>query len=188
MAQSVVDCCNSALQKVGSRGILSLTEDGREARACRKAFDSNRRAELRTHAWKFSIKRVVLAPDSAAPAFDYLYQFTLPADCVRVLFPQDPTLDWVVEGRAILTSMGGGVLNLRYISDVEDATLWDPAFYDMVAISLALDLVETLTTSTGKKQLLEKDYEDALNAAKKVNAFETLPAAPSDSSFVTVRY
>lgn len=188
MAQSVVDCCNLALQKVGSRGIMSLTEDSREARACRKAFDSNRRAELRKHPWKFAIKRIVLAPDSAAPAFDYLYRFTLPSDCVRVLFPRDYTLDWVVEGRSILTNFGGGVLNLRYISDIEDATLWDPAFYDMVAISLALDLVETLTTSTGKKQLLEEDYEDAVTEAKKANAFEMLPAAPSDSSFVTVRY
>ena len=188
MAQSVVDCCNSALQKVGSRGIMSLTEDSREARACRKAFDSNRRAELRKHPWKFAIKRVVLAPDSDTPAFDYLYQFTLPADCVRILFPQDWTTDWAVEGRKILTNYGGGILNLRYVADIEDCTLWDAAFYDMVAISLALDLVEQLTTSTGKKQLLEKDYEDARSEAKRMNAFETLPATPSDSSFVTVRY
>lgn len=188
MAQSVVDCCNSALQKIGARGVMSLTEDSREARACRKAFDSNRRAELRKHIWKFAIKRAVLAPDVDAPAFDYLYKFTLPVDCVRVLFPQDGTLDWAVEGRSILTSQGGGVLNLRYVADIDDATLWDAAFYDMVAISMSLDLVETITTSTGKKQLLEQEYREARDEAKKANAFEMLPAAPSDSSFVTVRY
>ena len=104
MAQSVIDICNSALQRVGATTILSLSDNSPEARACSVAYDSNRRDELRKHRWNFATQRAVLAPDSTAPAFDFDYAFTLPSDCLRVIRPNTYDLDWVVEGRKILTN------------------------------------------------------------------------------------
>lgn len=187
MAQSAVDACNSALQKVGAASIMNLTDNSREARQCSIAFDSNRRSELRRHRWNFSIKRAVLAPDADAPAFDYGYQFTLPSDCLRVLMPANSDLDWVVEGRKLLTN-DGAVLNLRYIADITDVTQWDPAFYDAFCVSLAIDICEALTTSTGKKNALDREYEAVIADARKVNAFEQSPAYGPDDSFITSRY
>ena len=104
MSQSAIDCCNSALQKVGAASITSFLDNSREARACNLAYDSSRRAELRKHYWNFATKRAVLAPDATAPAFDFSYQFTMPTDCLRVQLPNDPNLDWKIEGRKILTN------------------------------------------------------------------------------------
>jgi len=104
MAQSVVDICNSALSLVGAASIMSLTDNSKEARICNLQYDSNRRDELRKHYWNFAIKRVALAPDAQAPAFDFAYQFTLPSDCLRIVIPNDAYLDWVLEGRKILTN------------------------------------------------------------------------------------
>ena len=56
MAQSAVDICNSALQKLGAASILSFQDNSREARQCNIAYDSNRRSELRKHDWNFAIK------------------------------------------------------------------------------------------------------------------------------------
>lgn len=186
MAQTVVDCCNSALQRVGATTILSLSDNSPEARACSVAYDSNRRDELRKHPWNFAVKRVVLAPDSAAPAFDYKYAFTLPSDCLRVLRPATANLDWVIEGRKILTNETT-TLNLRYISDVDDAALWDSSFYNVIAAALALDIVERLTQSNVKKSNLAEDYKDAVRMARRMNAFEAGPVEAAEDGWYLAR-
>lgn len=181
MAQSAVDCCNSALQKLGANSIMSFTDNSLEARQCNIAFDSNRRSELRKHRWNFATKRAVLAPESEAPSFDYLYQFALPADCLRVILPTDTTVDWVVEGKKILTN-GGATLYLRYTSDITDVTQWDANFYDLVSIALAMDLCEKITNSPAKLGRLQEDYRMAVAEARRNNAFEQIPSeGPQDS-------
>jgi hypothetical protein len=187
MAQSAVDACNSALQRVGAASILSLTDNSPEARACALAYDSNRRDELRKHSWNFTIKRAVLSPDTTAPAFDYLYAFTLPTDCLRVLRPPTSDLDWQIEGRKILTN-DGAVLNLRYLADVEDTTQWDASFYNVMAASLAVDICEKLTQSNTKKQQLNTEYKEAVADARKVDAFEGGPQDAADDDWWNARY
>lgn len=187
MSQSAVDCCNSALQRVGAASILSLSDNSPEARACALAYDSNRRDELRKHRWNFAIKRAVLGPDTAAPAFDFLYAFTLPTDCLRVLRPATSNLDWQIEGRKILTN-DGKVVNLRYLADIEDATQWDASFYNVMSASLAIDICEKLTQSNTKKQQLSTDYKEAVADARKVDAFEGGPEDAADDTWWTVRY
>lgn len=183
MAQSVVDICNSALQRVGAASITSLADNSPEAKACNLAYDSNRRDELRKHPWNFAVKRAVLAPDATAPAFGFLYAFTLPTDCLRVLRPATYQLDWQIEGRKILTN-DGAVLNLRYIADITDAAQFDSSFYNVLSAALALDVVEKLTQSSTKKQALQGDYSGAVSMAKKVDAFESGPEDAVDDSWI----
>ena len=193
MSQSQTDSCNSALQRVGAATIMDITDNSREARACAVAYDSTRKAELRKRKWRFALKRVTLAPDTTSPNFEYQYAFTLPSDCLRIVLPADnPDLYWSLEGRKILTNytqspfLGAGfqpaatgpALFLRYIADIEDTTQWDPAFYEMFAIKLATAICEPLTQSNQKKGGLIAEYKEALMAAAKAQAFETLPADP----------
>lgn len=187
MAQTAVDCCNSALQRVGATTILSLSDNTPEARACQIAYDSNRRDELRRHKWNFAIKRAVLAPDTEPPAFDYEYAFTLPTDCLRVLRPNTPDLDWQIEGRKILTN-DSNILRLRYLADIEDTAQWDGSFYNVVAAALAVDLVERLTQSNVKRRDLMADYDAAVKMAKRVNAFEAGPEDSAEDGWWLVRY
>lgn len=186
MPQTVVDCCNSALQRVGATTIASLLDNTPEARACSVAFDSNRRDELRKHPWNFAVTRAVLAPDATAPVFDYRYQFTLPSLCLRVLRPATSNLDWVIEGRKILTN-DGSALYLRYIQDVEDAGQWDAAFYNVLAAALAVDIVERLTQSNVKKDMLLRQYEDAVRVARRMNAFEAGPKDAAEDNWLLAR-
>lgn len=186
MAQSAVDCCNGALQKVGETPIMSLSDDLPQARRCALAYDGCRRSELRKHRWNFAIKRASLAPDADAPAFDYAYQFTLPVDCLRVLFPTDATNDWVVEGRKILTN-AGAVLNLRYVYDATDPTRWDALFYELMSVSIALQIMESTTGSNSKKDRLDAEYKGLLAEAKKINAIEQVPMESPEDGYWTAR-
>lgn len=186
MPQTQIDCCNSALQRVGATTITSLTDNSPEARACVVAYDSNRRSELRKYNWNFAVTRVILTPDTVAPLFDYEYAFTLPTDCLRVLRPNDVDLDWKIEGRKILSN-DGATLNLRYVADVTNEALFDSTFYDVVSAALAVDLCERLTQSNTKKQLLMAEYKDLVNMARRVNAIETGPQVAPDDAWWTVR-
>jgi hypothetical protein len=198
VAQSIVDICNSALQRVGAATILSLSDNSREARACSVQYDSNRRDELRRHAWNFAIKRTTLAPDVTAPTFEFTYAFTLPSDCLRVILPSDSTLDWVIEGRKILTNSVNspatlsttsttGALGLRYVADIEDVSQFDPAFYSILAISLAIDLCEVLTTSNQKKNALNEEYKQGIREARGIDAIEKLPGTSPDDGLILAR-
>jgi hypothetical protein len=198
MSQSIVDVCNNALQYLGAARILSLADNSREARACNVAYDSNRRAELRKHPWNFAKTRVVLAADTTAPAFGYTYAFTLPSDCLKVIIPKDESLDWQIEGRKILTNWmntpyggaesTGASLSLLYIRDEQDTAQWDSTFFDMLALSMALDMCDDLTQSNTKKQLLSQQYVDARAEARAANAYENMAHQSSDPSWIGVRF
>ena len=187
MAQSVVDICNKALQRVGAASITSIADNSREARACAKAYDVCRRDELRKHVWNFAISRAALAADTTAPAFGKAYRFALPADCLRVLLPGGMPIDWVLEGRTILSG-NGGPLYLRYVADVTDCTMFDASFYAGLALSIAIDICEPVTQSNTKKQELMSEYKDAMSSARRTDAFESLPAEAVVDAWWLARY
>ena len=186
--QTETGAANVALQRLGEPAISSFDTDGSATgRRIRLAFPVTRRNELRKHTWNFSVKRIVLAPDAEAPAFDYTYQFTLPADFLRLVADPDPDADWVFEGGKILSN-DSNVLYLRYVADIEAPGSWDSAFYNAFICALAADLSEIFTSSPGKHQMMVQDYEMAIKQARKANAFEKRPTEIPDQSFLRVRY
>lgn len=193
-----VDVCNLALQKLGAKRIASLTEDSRNARSCNNLYAQVRDAELRAHPWSFAIGRAILAPDATGPAFDYLYQFTLPTDCLRPLPPNDNDLDWKVEGRKILTSVVRGsailpatvstsspVMALIYIRRITDPTLFDAIFVEAFAAMLGYEMCEEITQSNTKKNDLMENYKYWIGEARKANAFENLQGEPPVDTWIT---
>src|SRR5262245_34886808 len=85
MVASVVNICSNALLSLGAQPINDLAEDSDRARLAANLWEPVRDYVLRRHTWNCAVKRVALAPDVAAPAFDYAFQFTLPPDFMRLL-------------------------------------------------------------------------------------------------------
>jgi hypothetical protein len=187
MAQTAVDICNSALQRVGATTISSLSDTSPEAKACNVVYDSNRRDELRKYKWNFAITRAVLNVAATAPAFGYAYRYALPADCLRVLRSNDYDLDWQIEAGYILTNNDATTINLRYIKDITDPALFDSSFYNVIAVALAIDINERLTQSNTKRDLLMREYREALMDARRVNAFEAGPVEMPDDGWLIAR-
>ncbi len=187
---SDVDICNFALQKLGAEPIVSLTQDSENARSCNRVFTHLRDAELRAHPWNFAIKRAQLAADSTAPAFGFATAYTLPSDFLRLLPPDvqfNPNdLDWQIEGRKILTD-DSGALDIRYIYRVEDTNDFDDLFVEALACRIAAELCEKITQSNSKAQMIREDYTTAMRTARKMNAFENIPAEPPTDTWITSR-
>ena len=166
---SEVGICNRALQRVGAARITSLADDNKNARACNAAYEPLRDAALRAHPWSFAISRAALAADVTAPVGDgdelRSYRYPWPTDALRILLPKDGGVDWIVEGRYILSDWTAP-LYVRYI---------------------AQEICEELTQSNNKKASAQQDMAAIVAEARRTNAIERLPASPPDGSWDTVR-
>ena len=190
MATSEVSICNLALQKLGTRRIVSLSEDSVEAREVAACYEQQRDNELRKYLWKFAKKRVVLGASAVIPAFTYALAFPLPADCLRVIKPVRVGLDWSIEqhdGALALLTNDGDSIEFRYIARVTDPTLFDPSFIEMLACKIAWHTCEKITQSNTKKQALNQEYLDAKAEARRTNAFELAPQEEPEDTWLTAR-
>lgn len=187
---SDVEICNRALQRLGDSRIVLLTDDTKRARACNAAYAVLRDRTLRAHPWNFAIVRASLPADAIAPVHGPINQFTLPADCLRLLQP-DPwrnmiALDWQIEGRKITTNETAPLL-VRYISRVTDPNLMDVLYREALACVIAFEICEEITQSNTKKESIRLDLRAIIAEAKLTNAIENNPADPPDDPWITAR-
>lgn len=190
MSTSLVGLYNHALQILGATRVVAPDQDTKNARECNACYEILRDRELRNHNWNFAIKRVVLAPLAAAPAFDFSYAFVLPSDFLRALPPNDADLDWAFEiqdGARVLLTNRGSVLNLRYVFAQTDTARFDPLFVDALAAKMAEHMCEAITQSNTKIQNAIERYEKAIAEAKRVNSIENISSEPPEDTWVTCR-
>jgi hypothetical protein len=192
MATTLLAVCNRALSKIGAPRINALSEGTPSALAFGACFPTVPDWVRRAYRWRFALKRVVLAEADAVPAFGYGWSFTLPADCLAIA-PEEDAADWTVEGRSLLTSEPPP-LRLRYIAQTTDASLWDPAFAEVLACRISLEVQPELAPLRSEASL-QAAYKQAVSLAIRSDAIElpilrartaqTLPA--SDDPWLTAR-
>ena len=131
---SALDICNAALSKIGEAPLDALiANESTASRLCVLHYHPARRETLCMARWTFAATQTTLdsvsaqAPNSLTP-----YQFTLPADCLRVLDVE--CSEWKMQGRRIHASCAP--LSLSYIADIENADQFDPLFMDALATRL----------------------------------------------------
>ena len=90
---SVIDLCNSALDKVGQGAITSLSDGTKSAKLCNRNWPLVRDRVLRSHPWNFAVKRTTLAASETAPDWGYTAKFPIPTDCLRILEVRDLSTD-----------------------------------------------------------------------------------------------
>lgn len=193
---SEVSICNRALQKLGAARITALADASVNARACNAAYTEVRDAVLRAHAWRFAIKRAILAPSATAPVHTYSYALPMPADCLRLLSvsESDPTgyidqvgeyVEWQVEGDSVLSN--SNIAYIRYVAQVADPNQMDSLFREVLACRLALEMCEELTQSNSKLQGINEQLKMALTDARRNNAFERRSETPRTDSWILAR-
>lgn len=187
---SEVDICNRALQKLGAKRIVDLTENSVNARACNVAYAAVRDAELEDHYWNFSIERADLAADATAPTWGRANAFELPSDFIKLApdYPEDNfnAKDWQIEGQKILTD-DSAPLYIRYVKRVTDPNVMTSLFREALSTRLAAELCEELTQSNTKKDALKDDYNRIIARAKKSNAFQNISVQPATDTWITER-
>ena len=161
--ESKTAICNVALARIGEQIIAALTDANDRARYCNVLYDSTRQAVLRDHEWNSATKRVRLAQLVDAPAFEYDYQYQLPADFICVSRTEYLDEDFRIEGRVLLTD--SDELNLVYIYDLQDVMTMDVLLRQAIAARLAWELVQKLKSNETLRQLLWAEYRAIVDDA-----------------------
>jgi hypothetical protein len=203
---------NRALQIVGYQPISSIQENSRGAKAMNRAYQPVLYSELRKNYWNFATVRASLPQAAVGPTFGPSNYFPLPPDFLCIAPPDQtfgvggignligngilsgspiitgsPITDWLIEGNQIASNQAGP-LNIRYISNAVTESMFDPCFDEAFSAALATMCCEELTQSNTKLAACAKIYEDAIETAKKRNAFDGRPIQPPTDSFVIARF
>lgn len=172
-----VDICNSALIKLGAERINSLNDDNKRARLCKEQYEKVKLRLLRSHPWKFAIKRTLLSPVSTTLEFGTHNVFLQPEDCIRIVGIMSDydtrkyTTRWhKVEGRNIMYELD--TLNLKYISKTTPEAYFDEDFKEALACSLAHDLCYAITQSGNMKSELFKECDFWVSQARSHGSME----------------
>ena len=167
---SVVGICNGALNQLGGTTILSLTEDSKNARLCNSRYTQVRDALFRTHPWNCLQKRIAVAADVATPAWGFSYQYTLPADCLRLLRILDYDSNYKVEGRKILSNSSG--MKILYVARVTDPNEYDELLRETLSASLGADIAFGVTSNNQTAKNMYELFKDKLRDARFVDSTE----------------
>lgn len=183
-----VSIASNALLMLGAQPINDFNEDSDRARLASNLYEPARDLLLRSHPWNCAIKRVVLSPDTDAPAFGYSYQFTLPGDWLRTLSVGDygNEIDYRIEGRKILAD--DSVLKLRYIFRNDQESTWDTMLIDAMTKTMSATMAYAITQSTSKEELEFKKLEMALKQARAVDGQEDPPETLGDFRLLASRH
>tara|TARA_R110000822_G_scaffold6141_1_gene25680 strand:+ start:3080 stop:3661 length:582 start_codon:yes stop_codon:yes gene_type:complete len=167
---SIVDICNGALNQLGASTIISLTEDSKNARLCNARYIQVRDSLFRSHPWNCLQKRIQLASDTATPAWGFSYQFTLPADCLRVLRIEDYDSDYKIEGRKVVSNVD--TMKILYVARIEDPNEYDEILRETLTAALGADIGYAITSSNPVTQNMYKLFQEKLREARFVDATE----------------
>lgn len=182
-----VDICNAALNLIGAEPIQSFQDRTANARRCSAIYDQSRVAVLRLHPFNCAIKRIQLAPLSTAPAFEYSYQFQLPADLIRVV--NTNTEDYVLETTKLLSNCN--TLQLVYVFDNKNEETYDSLLVESLTLYMAYKLVKPITGSQGASDSYFQEFQSFIAKAQSTQGQETpsqVFGSDQDFSLITARY
>lgn len=184
---SVVEIVNRALTKLGEKRIISLDDECKAAAEASSMFGMLRDAELTAHSWNFALTRSVLPALSEQLIYNYTYAYQWPSDCLRVIeVGESQTSDYSLEGNLILCNTRPPLF-LKYIKRETNTAIYPSLFAEVLAAKLAVELAESLTSSAGKKESAQRDYQQALIRAKRINAIQKPSQILPDDSWLLAR-
>lgn len=188
---SETSIANRALQLLGQKRIVALTENSVGARAAAACYEPMRDKLLERYRWTFSIKRATLAADATAPDWGRNNSFTLPSDYIKRADPYNEDIyfgqDWEIEGRQLYTNDAGPIY-LRYVARITNASLFSPSFCEALSHEMANAMCEELTQSNTKKAAIEAATKDIIRQAVTSNSMEKMPMETPDGSWIEDRY
>jgi len=170
---------NLALSNLGEASIQSLSDNNARARACSSRIDDVITTILRMHVWNSALERKLLT-NIGEPIFGWNYIYQLPADYIKVV-EVEPVSKYIVEKKNILSNEK--TLHLLYVATPTDINNLDPLLAEAIAMKLAWEIAETLTSKAGLKQEMMQKYIIALQEARSANSKDRTPERRERNSY-----
>lgn len=170
---SQVDICNSALSLLGDDiDLVSITDNTKQGKYCKLAWDSCVESILRAYPWGFAVKRYSLAKTTETPVFGYGNIFVYPSDCLRIV-KIDGNWSYTVEGNRIYSE--ADTFNFWGIYKVKDTSIFSSDFVRCLIYLLASEICLPICGRDDLKKQLYEQYMVLVEQAKTSNSFESSP-------------
>lgn len=189
MASTDVDICSGAMEMLGHTPFYSWSSTSdRHHKATERAWPDVRDKVLARHPWNCAVKRVLITADVTPPAYEFAARFQLPTDWLRTLTVGDDCYRprYMIEGEWILSS--GDSLPFRYVSRVEDATLFPPHLAELMRYAVAARMAYAVTGSTTKTNEAHAEFERQLQFASALDSAEEDAERLGDSRLLSARF
>lgn len=188
--RSKTEVWNGALDYIEEQPVSSDQDTSFSARWLARNYPQKRDYMLGRYLWKFARKRVILAPETAAPAWEWLYAYRLPADCIRLV---PPTYDGSWNGTPIPFEEEEGLLlcdqptslRLRYVARIDEEGLWSNDFVAVMELYLALCMAHRITGKQSFVERLDVQLKETLREVKDVAAGQVAQEKYYDSDVLT---
>ena len=174
---------NLALSNLGEARIQNLTEDSSRARACSARIEAVIETVLRMNVWNSALERKLLTQIDT-PIFGWNYTYQLPSDCIKVV-EVEPVSRFQVEKKNILSNETS--LYLLYVATPTDINNLDSLLSEAIAMKLAVEIAETLTSKEGLKNEMTQKYFIALQEARSANSRDKTPDHRERSSWLDAK-
>lgn len=177
---SRVSLMNRALRLIGGQTIAAGDEEALEATLATEVFNDIRDTVLADFSWRFATKWAQLPMLNNQPVFGTQYAYRLPTDAIRIIdvrgsgdMTAAPAV-FYISGRDVLTSVTP--CYARYVSRIEDTSLYPPHFCECLIVRLAAELAPAIGPDSRDTPLqLRKLYIQSLDTARLVDAAQELP-------------
>lgn len=183
-----VSICSNALIMLGGAPFASFEEAKPHVRIAANLYPSVRDTVLRAHSWNCCTQRVVLAPLSEAPAYDFTKQFQLPGDWLRTLqvgYKGDP-LAFRTEGQRLLADVNALPLVYCFRNEVEDS--WSTNLIHVMELAMAAKMAYSVTSSTSVRDSYRDEFARELKVAKAIDGQDDPPEEFESGTFLESRF
>lgn len=202
---SSTEIANLALAHLGTgKQIASLTERSAEAAACKKFFETARKATLRDFKWPIATKIAALGlvtedGDTGHPTDEYQYSYRLPSDCLfarRILSgTRNDTTSTRIHYRLIHDAAGPLILTdkedaeLEYTVNHDDYEHYTPDMIMALSYRLAAYIAPLVSKGDVFKLRTEalKMYQFEISTAQAAAFNEEAAEEAPDSEFIRAR-
>lgn len=171
---------NAALIRLGAEPIAAIDTSSKRSNLIYNTYDIVRKRLIRSHPWNFAVKRVELTLNGNTPAYEYTYEYDLPADCLRIIGSFN-NREFKVENNVVLSNEGE--LFIRYIADIGngdadgDTVAFDDSFCDAFILALALNISYAMNQSSEQVADIRNELNEALRPIRSYDAQEGTPDA-----------
>lgn len=163
MAASAVAVCNMGLNRLGASLIADLEGDLPNEVLCAEAYPTALDQVLVEHPWSFAIVRQMLAEDAGDNLTPWTYRYQIPHDppCLRPVTLIDESYEdseelFEREGDSIYTHLAPA--GLKYVTRVDDPTLFPPKFSEALACKIAALVAYPIMQDRNVVMLMEQQY------------------------------
>lgn len=184
MGSAKIEIANNALGELGEPSLQSLAEVSLRAEAVETHYDDTIEDLLGKADWRFAVQKSSLSRDVAVPLNEWQYQYTLPAQFMRMvnLYPRS---DFEIYGSKVFSD--ATELACDYVKKVSES-YFSPPFVRLASLELAVRMCMTITGDLDLKTRLQADARLQFSAALAADAMQRPNRRIEDAPFINCRF